>query len=97
MQQMQRYAVDVVGMTWGGFQSAYTYHTQPQGELPTPMQVKSLAGDFELVEDYRVHHTALEIQRVSVRERWTTSKHIIDQDWQQEDSESVYAECLGEA
>lgn len=49
-----KYALNVVGRTWEGYQSAYSYHVQGIGHPTNLDEAKKLAPDFAEVRDFQI-------------------------------------------
>lgn len=73
------YDVDVIGYIWQGQQSSYSYRIKSP-DIPTHRIVKSAAGDFEYVDDFRVSTTTT--TRVQTQHGASTMiVHDIVKDW----------------
>ena len=87
-----QYQLNIIGHTWGGFKSTYTYSVDAD-VLTHPETVKSLAGDFQSVIDYQVisRETKTERNSVSKKTLMTVTTTVV-RDWEHADSEDTWAE-----
>ena len=86
-QKFGSYVVDVVGYTWEGFKSTYTY--QMTFAPTSAAEVKPVAGDFQSIEDFRVS-TTTRITRATKDGTSTKIDHRVVRDWEQPSSEMIF-------
>ena len=87
-----QYTVNIIGTTWGGFQSAYSYNFTQTSE-PTAQEIKRKAGDFSSVDDYQIITHSTEYTRPDELTIVTTHTEKIVRNWQSEESADLYLEA----
>ena len=82
--------VNVVGHTYEGFLSSYTYKYKG-ATVPTPQEVKRLAGDFADIVDYELVDITVKYKQLRNGVR-TIRDEIVVKPWDSEDNEQVFLE-----
>lgn len=85
LSQSTGYRVDVIGTTWAGYESTYTY-TFPY--LPDATKINLRAGDFQSVDDYQI--TA--VTRVEYVDGHRVRFDVVCE-WAKDDSADKFAEA----
>ena len=90
-----QYRIEFIGHTWGGFEAASSETVYCALEDITPERVKSIAGDFESVTDYRVIQVT-ENWEVLGSKRFYTREEVIQQPFDFDDSEELFNAATNE-
>lgn len=83
------YSVNIIGFTWEGFESTYTYNGFTT--LPDAPAIKCKAGDFQDICDFQILSYSTKTVRKGNRITRTEVTTIV-RDWKDEDSEGKFAE-----
>ena len=88
--------LQVIGKTWAGFESVYSYEVNPcLGAPESDAEALRMAGDFQELTDWQIVHTTFKVRAGKGWHEETTRTEIV-KPWAKPDSEADYLRGIGE-